>query len=259
MEACAQLAERAYAEIECVSERMSFHDPTSELSRLNRMRIGRWMPVSAGLADVLRLALELQRRTGGAFNAAIGQALVAWRLLPGTTKRVAWDALTHSGFAVESKLGDARARRLLPVRIDLGGIAKGYAVDCAVDAIRNAAPSASGCVNAGGDLRVFGPEKQVVWVRAGTPKRPNLRPVALKEQSLATSSVIPVRRHSPYVDIRRRKPLLQSCTAVVRAERCMVADALSKVVLLMPQPGRAGFEAASRVAAAYGAEISLLP
>ena len=51
-----------------------------------------------------------------------------------------------------------------PVSIDLGGIAKGFAVDRAIDAIRECGCAAA-VVNAGGDLRVFGADDFAVWVR----------------------------------------------------------------------------------------------
>jgi len=249
-EDCAAWLEEAFRQVERVSALMSFHDPASELSRFNRTPVGRWACLSPPLAQVLELALELQHRSRGVFNVAVGKPLECWKLLPGSVARVDWRHLSQPGF----ELRGLRARRLLPVHLDLGGIAKGYAVDCAVETMRAHSRSVSGCVNAGGDLRIFGAQEQRVWIRSGNAYRPLVQFLVLSNQSLATSSVIRDDLHSPYVDIRRRSPLLRPRTAVVRADRCMIADALTKIALLLPRR-----KAAERIAASYGAEVSVLP
>lgn len=242
-------AELAYRSIEAVRAEMSFHDPESELSRLNRTPVGRWLRISSSFLEVLAISLDLQQRSLGRFNVAIADPLVQWRLLPGPkgqSRASVWSHLGTPGF----ELGDGKARRLFPVRIDLGGIAKGYAVDCAVQALREQNPSLSGYVNAGGDLRVFGRRSQQVWIRSGSQVQPMLRPVCLKNRSIATSSVIS--KLSPYVDIRKRKPLGRRKTATVSADRCVIADALTKIALLVPGPE------AGKIMAHFGAEMRLL-
>jgi len=245
-----ELAHFAFSAIAQVAAAMSFHDAESELSRLNRHPVGDWMPIRAPLCHVLGAALELQVQSGSLFNAAVGQALVSWRLLPGVPEPVQRGHLGVPGFEVDG----LRARRLLPIQIDLGGIAKGYAVDRAVEAIQQAEPAASGCVNAGGDLRAFGGEVQQVWVRSGAADAPVLRRLPLVNQAIATSTVHPSDRRSPYVDTRRGRPEIRPRTAVARADRCMLADALTKIALMAPNEAFAG-----QIAARYAAEVCLLP
>ncbi len=209
----------AFSAVENVSRRMSFHDPKSELSRLNRAR--GWVRVSDALAEVLQLSLELQSESGGRFNVA---------------RSSDWSRLDRPGFEVKG----SRARRLLPVEIDLGGIAKGYAVDAAVEAIGGN----SGIVNAGGDLRVFGVPREV-WIRDSSS---SMRPFLCGEEAIATSSNP---SGSEYLDIPRRRMARGRRTAVARANRCVLADALTKVALLSPK------RTATRVAARYGAEVGV--
>jgi thiamine biosynthesis lipoprotein len=250
--ALAQASDRAFAAIAAVERAMSFHDPASELSRLNSAPVGEWAPVESALREVLRLALELQRESGGRFNVAVGAPLAAWGWLPGERGKIDWSALATPGFEVRG----ARARRLHDVRIDLGGIAKGYAVDAAVRELRRA--RLAGVVNAGGDLRVFGAERREVWLRAGSESKPTLRAAFVRNSAVATSSVRPRRRpgsrlgSSAYVDLRLRAPRLARGTAVVFARSCVVADAFTKIALLSPP--RAAREFARR----YRAEIRWL-
>jgi thiamine biosynthesis lipoprotein len=144
-------------------------------------------------------------------------------------------------------------RRILPVQVDLGGIAKGFAVDRAVEAIRLAHPDASGCVNAGGDLRVFGQGAQTVWVRSGPVAAPVLRSLPVANEAVATSTAHSA-DPSPYVDPLRDRPVVDPRTAVARAESCAVADALTKIAVLAPDASLA-----AHVASRYGAEVSVLP
>ena len=240
------LAERgqiAFQTIETISRSMSFHDPESELSALNARPIGKWLNASELLLKVLNLALELQKKSGGCFNVATARPLVSWGMLPGQKRKYDWKNMRVPGFEVQGN----RVRRILPVQIDLGGMAKGFAVDQAVDAILSR--GISGYVNAGGDVRVFGSKAQPVWIRSETKKGSVLRQVEVKNRSLATSSVFPEK--SVYVDILRKKPLSRRKTISVLADQCLIADALTKIGLLMSP------RAASRIASDYGATMKV--
>jgi thiamine biosynthesis lipoprotein len=123
-------------------------------------------------------------------------------------------------------------------RIDLGGIAKGYAVDKAIETLQSHGVR-SGLVNAGGDLRMFG-EPQPVHVRL--PEAPGmLAPLGLfADCALATSaayfSSIDSERGplEPLVDRKRRIAGARQGSVTVVATECMTADALTKVARLAP-------------------------
>ena len=249
--------EKTFDAIEKISSLMSFHDPKSELSRMNRLAVGKWMKISQHTKNVLKFALELQTLTHGQFNVAIAKPLMAWGFLPENSKYKEkskfnhWHHLDHPGF----ELKGLNVRIILPVKIDLGGIAKGYAVDFATEILKKhvskrVSRSICGCINSGGDLRVFGNEELCIGIRSG---KSTLHLTQLKNQSLATSSIILKTKQSPYIDIQKRKSLASLMTAVVRADHCMTADALTKVALLSP-PAQA-----EKVALKYRAEMSLIP
>jgi len=128
----------------------SFQDPDSELSRLNRAP-GTRVALQAHTVRLLRLAAALMRRSGGGFDCTVGGALVQRGALPDHGGL----APLHRGDAGDVEIGPRWARLRRPVRLTLDGIAKGYAVDLAIGALRQAGVDA-GWVNAGGDLRVFG-------------------------------------------------------------------------------------------------------
>lgn len=112
---------------------------------------------------------------------------------------------------------------------DLGGIAKGFAVDCAVAALRKAGAT-SGIVNAGGDLRVFGDEPQ--WIRIRHPLRPGEEAgrILLRERALATSSS----SFAPDLfDGRNGAPVPRDVSVTVGAADCLTADALTKIALVL--------------------------
>jgi len=122
-------------------------------------------------------------------------------------------------------LGDGAVVVHAPIQLDLGGVAKGYAVDRAIDALR-AAGCDAGLVNAGGDLAVYGPRARRIVCRGPDP-----RPVVeLRDAALATSSVGAASRppeHRGHYHGVSGAPALHGSVSVI-AESAAAADALTK-------------------------------
>jgi thiamine biosynthesis lipoprotein len=248
-------ADAAFAAIAEVQRRMSFHDPESDVSRLNRAAAGSEIAVHPWTFRVLAAALDLHRRSRGLFDIAIAPALQARGLLPSTPGDAPLAVGTGSD-AIALAAPDRVRFRDPALRIDLGGIAKGFAVDRAVEVLV-AAGVAGGVVNAGGDLAVFGAEAHRVELRDPRDPRALLGPLLLQDAALATSGVRfdpwggAAPAPAPIVDPRTR-PLAPRCAAAsVCAPSCMMADALTKVVTL------AGEDAAA-VLRHYGARALLV-
>ena len=215
-----------------VQQAMSFHDPGSELSRLNRHARDEAQPVGACTWRVLRAALALARASDGRFDPTIGGRLVAWGQLPAPAPA----AIDPEADWRDVVLGRGRCVRFRrPLWLDLGGIAKGHAVDRAVAALRAAGVHA-GVVNAGGDLRAFGDVLEVVHVRE--PADPDrARPLLqLRDGAVATSAGYFSAQdgHSALVDTRNGRSLGHGVSVTVCAPRALWADALTKVVLADP-------------------------
>jgi len=221
--------ERAFDAIADVQRRMSFHDPDSELSRLNRAAVHAPQVVSAPTWRVLRAALALARASDGRFDPTIGGRLVAWRQLPAPDSTDVDPATTWR----DVELGRERSVHFRkPLWLDLGGIAKGYAVDRAVAVLR-AAGMRGGVVNAGGDLRAFGDALEVVHVREPNDPARSRPLLHLRDGAVATSAGYFSTRdgRSALVDTRRDGSLGHDVSVTVCAPRALWADALTKVVL----------------------------
>lgn len=240
----------AFAAIARVHRGLSLHDPESELSRLNRNAPMAVQAVSEDIRSVLSCALELAARTGGAFDPTVGGRVAALGFLP-PQANCERDANWR-----DVQLTSRGVRFARPLVLDFGGIAKGYAVDCAINVLRQHGMT-RGRVNAGGDLRVFGNRLEPVHVRTGGPQGIVAPLVAIADGAVATSAYGGQRRRMggrwvvPLIDPRGQMPIMSTRTVSVVAPSCMVADALTKVVALR------GI-AASAVLAAYGASATVL-
>jgi len=240
----------AFAVIERVHELMSYHEAHSDVSRLNRANAGVPVVIHEWTVAVLKASIDLQDRSKGLFDIAVGAALEHLGLLPSSH-----GASAHASAVGQSAVGlhpRNRARLLVPGNtIDLGGIAKGFAVDQAVAALR-VSGVVGGVVNAGGDLFVFGPDEQVVAIR--DPRNParamahtKLREAALASTALSFDPVAPDRpSYCSVIDPRSGAPVATMSGATVRAPSCMIADALTKVIMI-------GGRDASEVLEHYGA------
>ncbi|EDY20096.1 putative thiamine biosynthesis lipoprotein ApbE transmembrane [Chthoniobacter flavus Ellin428] len=194
------------------------------------------MPVDAWTFAVLRAAAQVHRISSGAFDVTVAPHLQRLGFLPGE-RAAAWRATGAVSFADVDLLPGRRVRFRRPdVCIDLGGIAKGFAVDRAVATLRNAGVQ-HGLVNAGGDLRVFGDE-QAIAVRHPEDPGATLHGLRLANAALATSAHYFAARWQPeqtlaaIVHPSTGQQCAQVRSATVRASSTMLADALTKVVML---------------------------
>lgn len=227
--------DRAFRAVARVHALMSFHEPDSELSRLNREAFTRPVPVSGHLWRVLRAACRLSALTGGRFDVTVASTLVRWGYLPGLPN----DRETTGDWRDIAFCSGNAVRFARPLLIDLGGIAKGYAVDLAITTLRRAAvPQA--CVNAGGDLRFYGREPRRIGVRDPLdPAQIHQLPPML-QSAVATSCVADSRRRhehtwrSPMVDPRSGRACAAADSVTVLARSCLYADALTKPVTIDP-------------------------
>ncbi|MBI1869172.1 MAG: FAD:protein FMN transferase [Methylocystis sp.] len=235
--------ESAFDAIADIHRLMSFHDPASDVSRLNRQAALRPIAVDDRTLQVLRFAIDLHERSGGVFDISVARRLQTLGLLPIHDDDETARRLPGSSWAIELTR-DQRVRFHDPnTRIDLGGVAKGFAVDCAIAVLRECGVS-EGLVNAGGDLASFGERPWTVCLR--DPRTPTrlLQEISVRNEAVASSAgrFDPFRSStvltSAIVDPDTGKIVSAIAGASVWARSCMSADALTKVVML--QGERAG-------------------
>lgn len=237
MESCINAG---FAAAERVHRLMSFHEPESDVSRLNRFGAAATVQVDPLTFRVLKCAIDISNRSGGCFDITVAPQLVERGLLPlpkfhePPDPEATWQDI--------ELLDDHCVRFRRPLWLDLGGIAKGFAVDHVLEMMALPLES-SVCINAGGDLRVAGPGVAQVRLRNGsTGSVPVMR---LQEASLASSSGRDLggsRREShrgPHIHGIGRMPMGRHTFVSVVARECMVADALTKVVMALKEQSEA--------------------
>lgn len=259
-EAAAERAfEAAYERIEALNRVFSDYDSDSETSRLCHLApMDEAVPVSAEMGFVLQHALQLSERTDGAFDVTIGPLSRLWRRarrqgrLPSDERLV--EAKAAVGYRhVRLDAANSRVQLMAPgMRLDFGGIAKGYACDEALAALRKAGVTRA-LVNGGGDLALGdSPPGETGWRVGVAPLQPNDPPsrvLHVANCGVATSGdawqfvEIDGRRYSHILDPRTGLGVERRSSVTVLAPSGMAADALASAVsVLGPQRGLALIE-----------------
>ena len=220
----------AFAAIAHVHRKMSAHDPTSDLAQIAKEAHLRAVVVDRQTCSVLKLALTLSRETRGAFDVSVPASGERDRAPPRKTQS---RAVCDVDATLILERGN-RVRATAPVALDLGGIAKGYAVDRAVAALR-ASGARGGIVSAGGDLRAFGPLDWVP-VRVRHPANPAIatRLFDVRDAAAATSADYFRAGRAALLDPSARRIRRFGGSVTVVAPTCALADALTKVVAVDP-------------------------
>lgn len=228
---CSAWISEAFLEIKKVHTLMSFHDINSELSKLNQRAHLESVECSLELCEVLQFAKHMYRRTEGAVDISVGSSLIKQRFLPAHVLH------ESKGTPDDIVIEGCTVRFLKPLVLDLGGVAKGYAVDLAIGKLKSLGCE-SAIVNAGGDLRMFGASRRLL-VRNSSDQRGLHDMGEVADMAVATSAGYFSNQSGlvPYVDPETGECLTEIPSVTVRAENCMMADALTKYVILKnPDP-----------------------
>jgi len=242
------LLERARSRLEQLESRWSRFIDDSELCRVNAAA-GRPVRVSSDTAQVVRRSIEAWRVTGGLFDPAVLAAVESAgydrsfeRLAATATNRAAATATRPSPGCAGIDVDGDTVRVPAGVRLDLGGIGKGYAADQVAYELRQAGATGA-CVNLGGDVRVSGPaDGGTGWAIGITDpfdEAANLTTVSLDEGAVATSSRLRRRWRRGdeelhhLIDPRTGEPAQSSLVAVtVVAAQAHWAEILAKAALI---------------------------
>jgi thiamine biosynthesis lipoprotein len=240
----------AFARIEELNDILSDYEYDSELSALSRSSgQGRAIKVSEDLWRVLERSQALATESNGAFDITVGPFTAAWRkarrehALP-DPQRIA-ELAASVGY--EKLVLDPKTKTALltapRMRLDLGGIAKGYAIDEALRVIRKNG-IARALLMGGGDMAAGDPPPaknawRIELVRLDAPGAPPAKFVLLKNRALATSGDLSQRlemngkRYSHIVDPKTGIGLTDHSLVNVIANDCITADSLTKVVSVL--------------------------
>ncbi|MET0720045.1 MAG: FAD:protein FMN transferase [Tardiphaga sp.] len=252
--AAAQTLNRAIGDVlDRVIAQMSPWLPDSDISRFNHCRHGEWQTLPAEFAEVIATALRIASLTNGACDPTMGMLVDCWGFGATPSSGSLPDAVTLSP-ALQSAgwqrltfdHATRRLRRATDCRLDLNGIAKGFAVDLVMATLRRHGIHHA-LVEIGGELSGAGikPDGTPWWVTVDRPvagravdaARPLL--VALHGLAIATSGcergvTIAGQRFSHTIDPRTGMPIDNGMlTATVLHASCMDADAYATALMVM--------------------------
>ena len=208
--------EAAFVAIARVERLMHPRAADSDLAKLNNAPLHVPTPVDASICELLNLALRINTLTDGVFDPCVP-------VQPGRLHDIDFSTCG------DGSTGDVVCHA--PVALDFGGFAKGYAVDCAIQTLRNSGCT-GGLVNAGGDLRVFGPRTEPMFLRGQAGELTNIE---ITDAALAVSDANSRQRPPEHQGYYGTAALAVDYAAVI-ANEAVIADALAKCVLLCPKP-----------------------
>ena len=230
-----QAAEAALRDVEA---HMSSWLERSEVSLLNEAPAGRSVPLSSETMDLLRRSSGLARQTQGCFDVTCRPIVELWKR-SGRENRLPTDAEIalargDTGWRHIELLDGGARKRIDGAGVDLGGVAKGYAIDKAAEAMR-AAGAVGGVVDVGGDVRCFGRRADggtwKIGIRNPFKTDEIFARLAMNEGAVCTSGnyfrsvTIAGRRYSHIVDPRTGRPVDAAASVTVVAANTTDADA----------------------------------
>jgi thiamine biosynthesis lipoprotein len=245
----------AFAEIKEVDRLMSKYKSDSEISELNRDGFTRAVKVSKPTYEVLQRSIEFSRLTDGAFDVTVGPLVDLWHSAEEANSVPADAELqeTRSKVGYDKLILDANEESIRfavkGMEVDLGGIAKGYAIDKAVEAMQKGGAT-GGMVDIGGEIRCFGspprgqnnwriglqdPDKAKDGLNAGVP----LLVLHLTDSAVATSGnyrrfvVIKGKIYSHIIDTKTGHSSEELTSVTIISPNATDADALATAVTVM--------------------------
>jgi thiamine biosynthesis lipoprotein len=245
-----QAISAAFEKIFHIEKLMSDYDPNSQLSQVNQNGFEKSVPVNAALFEVLATAKAYSCLSDGAFDVTIGPVVQLWRKAKEDDTAPTPEALKKAKEAVgyENLTLDAENMTVRFSKegmfLDLGGIAKGYAIDQAIEILQDADVKGA-MVDIGGDLRCFGTpanDKQHWLIGLQDPTTEDekiLLTLNMDDMAVATSGdyrrfvMIDETKHSHIVNPATADSANDLSSVTLIAPTAMAADALATAVTVL--------------------------
>jgi len=241
-------AQEAFGELDRLEQELSRFNPASDVSQINRLARGRSVAVGHATIECLRTVARIHTETGGAFDVTIGRLTACWKTNSGGVRTPTGDeldaALSCTGMDLLKidESGHTVGVKADGVRIDLGGVGKGYALDQMAAILRDwdiefALISSGGSTALALDAPTP-PDAPAAgrhgWkVSLGDASAPVgvIGSVRLRHRALSGSAAPPDNRH--IIDPRTGRPVTDKLGAWAAAPSAAVADALSTAFMAM--------------------------
>jgi len=249
---CQQAMKLAFDEIRRIDSLMNVHAEDSEISRINASAGKSAVEVGSDTLTVINQSLRFADLTDGALDITVAPLMDLWGFGGESTRVPLDDELKEKLSLVDYKkvhVDKDRSTVELPsgMRIDVSGIAKGYAVDRAIQVLKDAGIR-NAMVNAGGDIYALGsPSKKKLWrigIRHPRDNSDLLGILQLEDKAVATSGdyenffEVDGKRYCHIIDTRTGRPVEGIMSVTIVADNTMEADALATAVFpLGPDDG----------------------
>ena len=258
--------ESVFGEFERLEALMSTWRPASDVVRINAAAGVQAVPVAADVRDVLRQARQISEWTDGAFDVTFGALTDIWKFDHDQDNTVPTEAairarlplIDYRQIEIDDRAGTVFLRRK-GMKIHLGGIGKGYAVEHALAILRRAGLR-DFMIQAGGDLFVGGHKDGHPWkLGINDPRGPagdSFATIELTDSTFSTSGDYArffikngVRYHH-ILDLSTGQPARLCRSVTIASESPVIADAIAKgVFILGPEKGMALVERIPRLEA----------
>nr|WP_225444267.1 FAD:protein FMN transferase [Pseudomarimonas arenosa] len=227
-----ELSQALFAELDRLDAKYSFHRSSSVLSEVNAAAARAVeIALDSETAALIGQALRFSTLSDGLFDICVAPALTAAGALPGH------HAVESGARWCDLNLQHHRLSFQRPALLDLGGIAKGYAIDCAF-ALAPAEVRLG--INIGGDLRLSHWQTESLGLRG--PDHQVALHTPMLAAAVASSVAAPGAHLSLLIDPRSSQASKRACSVSVFAESAMVADALTKLAVFSADPEHSWLE-----------------
>lgn len=240
-------AEKAFAAIKKVETEMNIFDSESHLSHVNKSAFYEPAQLLPDTEKVLKIALDIADKSNGAFDVTTKPLTDLWGFTSYSTvfpeKDEVAEARERVGYQNLSLLNGKLRFRREGMQVDLGGIAKGYACDLAVDALR-AGGVKNALVNVGGNIYALGtaPDRDGWLIGLRDPRKKDSilqEKILLSDEAISTSGdyeqffLHEGERFSHIIDPKTGFPVKNSVTVSVILRSATFADAYSTAFFVM--------------------------
>jgi alpha-L-fucosidase len=252
-ERASELFEAAFGEIERVEAALSTYRSTSEVSRINREAGDGPVTTDPEVFDLIQRALTFSEKTGGAFDITVAPLVEAWGFFREAghypSRDELSDARTRTGWEKVALDPATRGIHFLSpgLEFDLGGIGKGWALDCAARTLRRLGVDAALLgLGQSSYFAIGAPPESPGWaITIPDPASPGqgLSTVHLRDRSLSTSGSAEKyfeqegQRYSHIIDPRTGRPAAEMMQVTVMASTATESDALSTAMFVLGPEG----------------------
>ena len=236
-----QAAGAAFDELDRLCRELNRFSPSSDVSQINALAAGQSVRVGIAAFECLQAAAKVWAETAGAFDVTIGRLLALWRPKDGSTPHPTAEEIADARAATGMNLLELReddyavAVKADGVRVDLGGIGKGYAVGQMAALLREWSIKAA-LIHGGRSsiIAVGAPPGRDAWTLSlcdPDNETVSLGKVKIRDQALSSSGVSPTYRH--VIDPRTGLAVTANDNAWAVLKSGTLADALTTAFLVM--------------------------